>query len=775
VAPEKSGRPVLVFLPNQREKRSATKALTHGGVRAEFFEQLDHLATQLDDQTGAVLLAEEAFADTAAPQLMKRLREQPKWSDLPLLVATGGTQIPRRVRDLAGASANVILIARPLRDFTLISAIRATLRARRSQFEARDLSEERDTVLSSISEAFSALDRDWRYTHVNDKIAEMAGWPKDKMIGRVIWEIFPEAVGTEFYEKAHQVMRTGESRHGEYFYTPWNRWVETRMYPTKDGIVIFRADATERKKQEQLAHEREAKLRESQERLQLATAAADIGTFDFFPSTGELQFSERSRQMFGIPPETKLTYETYLNAVHPDDRHIVHETVARVRQPKSSGRFDIEYRTIGLADGKERWVAERGQALLDSSGRVTRFIGTMLEITDRKNAEIQLQRAKNEAEEANRAKDRFLAMLSHELRTPLTPVLMTIAALRRESNLTDDLRHDLEVLQRNVELEALLIDDLLDLTRIAHGKLELHNDAVDIHGTIEHALNISAGDLIGKKIQVIRYFDAREHHCWADPARLQQVFWNLVKNSAEFTPEGGRIEISTRNNEAHQIVVEIRDNGIGIEKKLMPRIFDAFEQGGGTVTSKYGGLGLGLAICKRVIDLHGGAIEAQSEGKGRGAKFTVTLGAMETSMLEGPVLFLESEPPRMKHVQILFVEDHEDTARVLGRILRNAGFDLSHAGTVAEARSLAGTRRFDLLISDLGLPDGSGLDLMKALREAQGMKGIALSGFGTDDDVAASQAAGFSAHLTKPVDWERLRTEIEKLVTVRDSSARSAA
>ena len=753
----------------------ATKALTHGGVRAEFFEQLDHLATQLDDQTSAVLLAEEAFADTAAPQLMKRLREQPKWSDLPLLVATGGTQIPRRIRDLAGASANVMLIGRPLRDFTLISAVRATLRARRSQFEARDLIEERDTVLSSISEAFSALDRDWRYTHVNDKIAEMAGWPKDKMIGRVIWEIFPEAVGTEFYEKAHQVMRTGESRHGEYFYPPWNRWVETRMYPTKDGILIFRADVTERKKQEQLAQEREAKLRESRERLQLATAAADIGTFDFFPSTGELQFSERSRQMFGIPPETKLTYETYLNAVHPDDRHIVHETVARVRQPESSGRFDIEYRTIGVADGRERWVAERGQALLDSSGRVTRFIGTMLEITDRKNAEIQLQRAKNEAEEANRAKDRFLAMLSHELRTPLTPVLMTIAALRRESNLTDDIRHDLEVLQRNVELEALLIDDLLDLTRIAHGKLELHNDAVDIHATVEHALSISAGDLIGKKIRVLRHFDAREHHCWADPARLQQVFWNLVKNSAKFTPEDGRIEISTWNNEAHQIVVEIRDNGIGIEKKLMPRIFDAFEQGGGTVTSKYGGLGLGLAICKRVIDLHGGAIEAQSEGKGRGAKFTVMLGVMETSMLEGPVFFLESEPPRMKHVQILFVEDHEDTARVLGRILRNAGFDLSHAGTVAEARALAGTRRFDLLISDLGLPDGSGLDLMKALREAQGMKGIALSGFGTDDDVAASQAAGFSAHLTKPVDWERLRAEIEKLTTVRDSSARSAA
>jgi CheY-like chemotaxis protein len=386
-----------------------------------------------------------------------------------------------------------------------------------------------------------------------------------------------------------------------------------------------------------------------------------------------------------------------------------------------------------------------------------------------------LQRAKNEAEEANRSKDRFLAMLSHELRTPLTPVLMTIASLRREPNLTDDLRRDLEVLQRNVELEALLIDDLLDLTRIAHGKLELRSDAVDIHSTIEHALSISAGDITAKTIRVTRHFDAREHHCWADPARLQQVFWNLIKNSAKFTPEGGRLEISTRNNDRHQIVVEVSDSGIGIDPNLMPRIFDAFEQGGGVITSRYGGLGLGLAISKRVVDLHSGTIEARSDGPGRGATFIVTLNAMETSLLEGPVLFLESEPPPAKHIQILFVEDHEDTARVLGRILRNAGFDVSHAGTVAQARTLAAGRPFDLLISDLGLPDGSGLDLMKGLREAQGMKGIALSGFGTDDDVAASMAAGFAAHLTKPVDWERLRAEIERLRPARDSAARSAA
>jgi DNA-binding response OmpR family regulator len=175
------------------------------------------------------------------------------------------------------------------------------------------------------------------------------------------------------------------------------------------------------------------------------------------------------------------------------------------------------------------------------------------------------------------------------------------------------------------------------------------------------------------------------------------------------------------------------------------------------------------------VDLHFGKIAAKSGGPGLGATFTVTLNAMETSLLEGPVLFLESEPTHLQLVQILFVEDHEDTARVLGRILRNAGFDVTHAATIAEARARTAGKRFDLLISDLGLPDGSGLDLMKTLRDTQRLKGIALSGFGTDEDVAASAAAGFAAHLTKPVDWERLRAEIERLVPPKDSAARSAA
>jgi hypothetical protein len=343
---------------------------------------------------------------------------------------------------------------------------------------------------------------------------------------------------------------------------------------------------------------------------------------------------------------------------------------------------------------------------------------------------------------------------------------MTIASLRRDPDISEALQRDLEVLQRNVELEALLIDDLLDLTRIAHGKLELHNDAVDIHSSLDHALNISRQDIEEKQLTIHRQFEAAEHHCWADTARIQQVFWNLVKNAVKFTPAGGWIDLRTRNDAAHGIIVEISDSGIGIPDKLLPRIFDAFEQGGRMMTTAFGGLGLGLAISKRVIDMHGGSITATSEGANQGAKFTVTLQAMATSLLDTPVVFLPQETKR-GDARILLVEDHEDTARVLRRILEHAGYRVTHGGTVAAARAAAGADRFDLVISDLGLPDGSGLDLMRFLRAHYGLSGIALSGFGTEDDLAASSAAGFAEHLTKPADWPQLRAAIERLLASR--------
>ncbi|HEY4283836.1 MAG TPA: ATP-binding protein [Chthoniobacterales bacterium] len=591
--------------------------------------------------------------------------------------------------------------------------------------------------------------------------------PKEKMIGRVIWDIFPEAKEGEFFERCQRAMKTREADHFELFYKPWGRWLETRIYPASEGVVIFRADISERKAQDERIRESERKLQELEERVRLAVEAADVGTFDFYPPTGALQWSNRCNEIFGLPSGSKVSYETYVNGVHPDDRHIIQETVQGVLTEGNTHRYDIEYRVIGRDNRRERWVSEKGRAILDSAGHAVRFIGTILDITAAKTVAIALERAKQEAEDASRAKDQFLAMLSHELRTPLTPVLMTIGQLRRDPNLSDEVLRDLEMVQRNIELESLLIDDLLDLTRIAHGKLELHNNAVNVHTCIEHALSIIAADLTNKKLQVTRCLEAMEHHCWADAARLQQVFWNLLSNAVKFTQPGGAIEIRTHNDPGHQITIEIQDSGVGIDPELQPRIFNAFEQGGPAVTSKFGGLGLGLAVSKRILDLHQGSISVHSVGLNQGSTFTIALRAMETSLLDGPAYFVEDAVPQISCARILLVEDHDDTAQALVRLLERTGYEVSHARNSVDAERLADQQRFDLLISDLGLPDGNGLELMRRLREKYHLPGIALSGYGMKEDCAASKAAGFAEHFTKPFDPERLRAAVARLVSAQ--------
>ncbi|MBA3272242.1 MAG: PAS domain-containing protein, partial [Chthoniobacterales bacterium] len=558
---------VSIVAPTGRDATLAAGTLHAAGIPSIIHASVRDLAEQIDGNTHAVLLAEEALNTVDLDKLLAWLRGRPTWCDLPLLILTSGgarEDASARILNLFGSIGNVTLLERPLQAMTLVTAVQAALRARRRQLEVRELVEQRDTILASISDAFSALDSDWRYIYVNDKAAEYAGVAKEQMIGRTVWEIYPESVGGVFEESARSALHTGKPAHFERFYERWNCWLETRIYPAAGGVVVLRADITERKNHDVLMRQSDERLKESEDRLRLATEAASIGTFDFNPQTGELSLSDRAKAIFNLAPDAAVTYATYIGALHPDDRPIAHAAADAVLEPTRSDHYDIVYRVVGSAAQNERWVAERGRVLLDAERRPTRYIGTLIDITEQKNAEIALERAKQEAEEANRAKDQFLAMLSHELRTPLTPVLMTIASLRRQTDISEELRRDLDVLQRNVELEALLIDDLLDLTRITHGKLELHRDAADVHASVEHALKISAEDLAAKELRVTRSFEAREHHCWADAARLQQVFWNLVKNAVKFTSRGGEITLHTHNDEQHDVVVEITDTGIGI-------------------------------------------------------------------------------------------------------------------------------------------------------------------------------------------------------------------
>jgi two-component system CheB/CheR fusion protein len=380
----------------------------------------------------------------------------------------------------------------------------------------------------------------------------------------------------------------------------------------------------------------------------------------------------------------------------------------------------------------------------------------LAETTEALNARLQAAVKENEY---------FIAVLSHELRTPLAPVLIAASMLQQDQRLEPDTREIMQMIQRNVSLQARLIDDLLDMTRIERGKLKLDCRPVDLRGVVERVIEASRADLEAGELTLEVDTGTGPQVVQADESRLQQVFSNLLRNAIKFTPAGGRVRVRARCT-ADSCVVEVSDNGVGIDPEFLPRAFSAFEQGDKTHTRKPG-LGLGLAIAKTIMDLHGGVITAQSEGKDRGATFVVRLpvivGVRSANTKTEPAA--PDEPRPLKPLRILLVEDHADTARIMRRLLTADGHAVQWAGDVAAGLELAAAHPFDLLLSDLGLPDGTGADLMRALRqEGSKLPGIVLSGYGQDQDVARSCEAGFAAHLVKPLSPKMLRDAIGALI-----------
>jgi PAS domain S-box-containing protein len=398
------------------------------------------------------------------------------------------------------------------------------------------------------------------------------------------------------------------------------------------------------------------------------------------------------------------------------------------------------------------------------------------DITERKRYELQLARAKAEAEAASAAKDKFLAALSHELRTPLTPVLMLSQMLEEDPKLPQAAREDMKTIRQNVQLEARLIDDLLDLTRIIQGKIPLKLENVDAHQVLRHAMQTCRdAHFAQKRLKVDWQLTAASNVVSADPARLEQVFWNLINNAIKFTPPSGTITVRSSNPDPKQISIQVIDTGTGIGPDKLNVIFNPFEQGGMETTRQFGGMGLGLAIAKAVVEMHGGQIGAASEGPGKGATFTVLLATAtlqeSADSTAPPVPAADGKPQCVRPFRILLVEDHQPTSFVLQRLMKGWGWETTPAALVSSALELASRQPFDLVISDLGLPDGSGHDLMRYLNERYGLRGIALSGYGTEADIQKSVASGFILHLVKPVNFDELRVAVTDLLTARDGEA----
>ncbi len=480
-------------------------------------------------------------------------------------------------------------------------------------------------------------------------------------------------------------------------------------------------------------------------------------------------------ERFGVDPQAVIgrTVDDVIGSEAADA--IRPQMDAVLRGERVEFETELDYREIG-----RRWIHVVYMPERAVDGGVVGFVAIITDVTQRKQIEQDVVRARDDALAASRAKDDFLAALSHELRTPLNPVLLLASESANDPRLPPEVREDFETVRKNVELEARLIDDLLDLTAITRGKLSLERMPVDLHAILRDAIATVSSEVERKKISLILEAGAQQPRVNGDPVRLQQVFWNVLKNAVKFTPPEGRVLVETATvNEDRAVCVRIADTGIGLSQPELERIFDAFSQGehaGEGGSHRFGGLGLGLAISRMVIELHQGSITASSEGRGHGASFLIHLPLADGEVSapasapaegEGPAPVDGEEIPHADgagHGRILLVEDHIATRTALERLLIRRRFHVTTAGSLADARACAGEDQFDLLISDVGLPDGTGYELMQELGPRYKLRGIALTGYGMEQDHRRSFEAGFSAHLTKPIRVQALDAALSEVL-----------
>ncbi len=655
------------------------------------------------------------------------------------------------IRDTSGKLMGVVMVFHDVTE------------RRRSEDALRE-SEARFRTMADSAPVFIWLtDHNAHCTYLNRTWLEFTGQTMEEGMG----DGWMEPIHPDDAERSHQEFLASfqarenirleyRLRHagGEY------RWILDTGVPrytadgTFAGYIGSCIDITERRRAEE-------GLRRSESQLRLVINAAPT-LISYVDSDQRYRFNNLAyQQWFGFSM-TELTGRHVREAFGE-------ETYGRVRgnieTALTGERIDSEMIYPSANGGDSRHIRTSYVPDIGEDGHVRGFVVVGYDVSAQKRAEQELKEAKDAAEEANRAKDQFLAVLSHELRTPLTPVLTMVDALEGDPALPEDLQPYMEMIRRNVELEARLIDDLLDITRIARGKMDLAIGKVDAHALLRDVAEIYRNEFTRKGVELRLELEAPRHHVMADDARLRQVFGNLVQNAVKFTPEGGRVTVHTETRAPGVLVAKVSDTGIGIEPELLARIFNAFEQGEQTITRRFGGLGLGLTVSKSLIDMHDGTLTAESGGPGQGATFTVELMATsDTGDAASPEPQERTEPEAPPRLRVLLVDDHEDTSTVLKMLLERQGYQVLTGASVGEALAVAAASSFDILISDIGLPDGSGLDIIRALRERAPVKGIALSGFGMEQDVQRSLDAGFREHLTKPVSFQRLQEAITRLL-----------
>ncbi|HEY9285254.1 MAG TPA: PAS domain S-box protein [Pyrinomonadaceae bacterium] len=521
-------------------------------------------------------------------------------------------------------------------------------------------------------------------------------------------------------------------------------------------------------------------LRESEERLRTLTNTVPALVWVSAADGSASEFNDRWYEYTGMTPERSAGFG-WGEAVHPDDRETCFARWEEARTSNSPYEVEVRYRR---ADGGYRWFLARALPVRDTAGNVETWFGASIDIEDRKRAEAEREdllnrerEARAEAERANRLKDEFLATVSHELRTPLTAILGWSQLMRRGQLEAESAAKALETIERNARSQAQLIDDLLDVSRIVTGKLRLDVLPVDPHSFIDAAVESVRPAAEAKGVRLQKVIDTGVETVMGDPARLQQVVWNLLTNAVKFTPRGGRVQVRLERVNSH-VEIAVADTGAGIAPEFLPHVFERFRQADQRTTRRHGGLGLGLAIVRHLVELHGGAVRADSGGKGAGSTFTVSLPVSPIHRREEAeervhpaardTLPAHECPERLDGLRVLVVDDEQDARELLAAGLGQCGAQVTTASSAREALEALTGEKFGVLISDIGMPGEDGYELIRRVRalpaDGGGMTpAVALTAYARAEDRLRAMRAGFEMHVAKPVELTELIVVIANL------------
>jgi PAS domain S-box-containing protein len=621
--------------------------------------------------------------------------------------------------------------------------------------------------------------------------ARMASWHWDLTTGNVVWDDTPYS-WTDFVKRLHaddqpsfrndvdEALRERKDLDFEFRVTqPDNsiRWIvlKAKVFQGPDGRPAYisgvSVDVTERRKAAEA-------LRTSEERYRLAARATNDAIWDWDLTTDRVEWNEGIRTLFGYSSEQVGKDVTWrFSQIHPDDRDRVVSGFNAVIE--GGGRFWSDEYQFRCSNGSYSIVNDRAYIEHDEFGKAVRLIAAITDVTRLKQAEREREQllrlehtARKQAESANRIKDEFIATLSHELRTPLTPILGWTQLLSQRASDAITLRRGLSVIEQNARSQAKLIDDLLDMSRIVTGKMAVKLQNVDVHPIIRMAVDAvqPAADAKGVRIEVAPSRAAIQ--LTADPSRLQQVLWNLLSNAIKFTPTGGVVAISSEQTGTDLRIV-VRDNGEGIDPEFVPHVFDRFSQADSTSIRTHGGLGVGLAIVRYLVELHGGNVAVESPGKGRGATFTVTLPA-KTSETRTPMRKarrVTKTVSTLKGLRLLVVDDEADVRELLALVLQQEGAIVFTAASSEEGLRILHENPIDILIADIAMPEENGYVLLAKWRDIEreqhrhAMPALALTAYARDEDRQFSAEAGFEVHLSKPIEPDKLVSAIIEVAT----------